>query len=178
MSEPFLGEIQLFGFNYAPSGWALCNGQIMPLQQYTALFSLLGVNYGGNGTSNFGLPNLQGQAACATGQAPGLQPYVVGETFGVESVALQYNDIPAHKHVANVFNQPTTANRFGSPSADNALIIPANFGPFTTENTANGVFPPQMLGPNSGGGLPHENRQPFLALNFSIALAGDFPARP
>jgi microcystin-dependent protein len=177
MSDPFLGEIQIYGFNFAPNGWALCNGQLMPVQQNSALFSLLGVTYGGNGTTNFALPNLQGQGACATGQLPGGEFYELGTPFGTETVSLQYNEMPMHNHVANVFNQPSAANRLGSPTTGAALAIPANFGPFTTTNTVNGAFPPQMVGPNIGG-QPHLNQQPYLALNFAISLSGTFPARP
>jgi microcystin-dependent protein len=120
---------------------------------------------------------MQGQAACMAGQGPGLQPYDVGETFGQENVTLSPAEMPMHNHTVSVFNQPTAANRSGIPSNGSALALPANFGPFTTANTAGGNFAPQMLGPNSGG-LPHNNQQPYLALNFCICLSGDFPLRP
>jgi microcystin-dependent protein len=177
MTQPFLGEVQVFAFNYAPYGWSLCNGQIMPVQQNTALFSLLGTTYGGNGSSTFGLPNLQGQAACSTGQGPGLQNYDLGEIFGQENVTLAQSEMPMHNHTAHVYNQPTAANRFGSPGSGYALDIPANFGPFTSTNTVGGSFPGTMIMPNSGG-QPHSNQQPYLALNFCIALSGVFPQRP
>lgn len=177
MSDSFTGEIQIFGFNFAPNGWSLCNGQLLPLSQNTALFSLLGTTYGGNGVNTFGLPNLQGQAVCSTGQAPGLQEYVLGEQFGVENVTLLQNETPTHNHTANVYNQTTNTDRFGSPSSGYALDIPANFGPFTTESNAGGTFPFPMLSV-TGGNLPHSNQQPYLAVNFCICLSGVFPLRP
>jgi microcystin-dependent protein len=177
MSQAFYGEVQLFAFNFAPQGWALCSGQLMMVSQNSALFSVLGTSFGGNGSTTFGLPNLGGQAACATGQGPGLDDYPMGSTFGSETVALQIGQIPTHTHTANIYVQPSVPNRFGSPSAGRALIEPASFSPFTTTNATNGAFPSQTLAPNLNAGFPHPNQQPYLALNFSICLAGIYPPR-
>lgn len=177
MSEPFLGQIQMFGFNFAPKNWALCAGQLMPIQQNTALFSLLGVNFGGNGTTIFGLPNFQGMAACAQGQGPGLTERFVGETFGSETVPLQANQMPAHNHSANLFAQRDQTKRHGTPQSGDALTVPNAVSPFTANSVPTGSFPASMIG-SGGGGQPHANQQPYLALNFCIALAGVFPQRP
>ncbi|WP_430391817.1 phage tail protein [Dyella sp. 20L07] len=178
MSDPFIGEIQIFAFNFAPARWAFCAGQILPIQQNTALFSLLGTNYGGNGQNTFGLPNLQGQTVCATGQGPGLSQRDLGETFGSETVTLTSNQMPMHLHSANVYGQRDTTKRHSSPLAQDALLVPATITPFTTTNTVGGSFVPAMIGPATGGNQPHPNQQPYLTLNFCIALAGNFPPRP
>lgn len=177
MSDPFLGEIQIYGFNFAPANWAMCQGQIMPIQQNSALFSLLGVQFGGNGQTNFALPNYAGNAACGQGQGAGLTPRTVGETFGSDSVILLSNEMPAHTHGARIYNQPTAANRAGVPAAGDAVITPGTTVMLTTTSTANTTLPVQTIGA-AGGGQPHENRQPYLTLNFCIALAGVFPQRP
>jgi microcystin-dependent protein len=176
MSDPFLGQLQIFGFGFAPVNWALCTGQLLPISQYSALFSLLGTNYGGNGTTNFGLPNFQGTAACATGQGPGLSPRNVGETFGSETVTLISSEMPAHTHPFNVFNQSDGTKRHGTPIAGDALSAPGTVTPFVAGAVA-GNFAPQMIGP-AGGNQPHANQQPYLAMNFCIALSGIFPQRP
>jgi microcystin-dependent protein len=173
----FMGEIQIFGFNYAPYQWAFCDGTIMSVSQNSALFALLGVTYGGNGTSNFALPNLQGQAACATGLGVGLSNYEMGETFGSESVTLLQPELPGHTHTESIFLQNDTAQRFASPVAGCSPVAPMNSTPFTKSTAANGSFAPTSIGPNNGG-LPHANQQPYLALNFCIALQGAFPQRP
>ena len=178
MSDQFIGQIQLFAFNFAPYQWAMCAGQIMPIQQNAALFSLLGVNFGGNGTSTFALPNFQGQAACAVGQGTGLSQRDIGETFGSENVSLTYDQLAAHNHTVNVYTQHDVAKRHGTPVAQDAITVPANISPFTTVATPNGTFPAGMLGANTTNNLPHANQQPYLALNFCIALAGNFPTRP
>lgn len=176
MTQPFVGEIQLFGFNYAPVQWSLCNGALLPIQQNSALFSLIGTFYGGNGTTNFQLPNLQGYAACSQGTGPGLSTRSIGEVFGDDSVTLVSNQMPAHTHGFTVFNQPDSAKRTNVPAPGNGLIMPLQADPFpavgTTPNTS---FNQQMLAP-SGQGQPHENRQPALALNYCIALVGVFPS--
>jgi microcystin-dependent protein len=174
----FLGEIQIFGFSYAPTNWAFCGGQLMAISQNTALFSLLGTTYGGDGRATFALPNLQGQAACAVGQGLGLSDYFLGETFGSTSVTLNPLEIPAHTHTANLFAQTTSANRFAAPTPNSYPVAPNDSTPFAQSQTANGAFSPSFVGPYVGGGQPHNNQQPYLALNFCIALQGVFPQRP
>jgi microcystin-dependent protein len=177
MTTPYLGEIQMFGFPFAPTQWAMCSGQILPLSQYTALFSLLGTNFGGNGSSTFGLPNYGGTAACGQGQGPGLTQRDVGESFGSESVALLQSQIPLHNHNVNLHGQETPSLRHGVPASGDVLLLPGNASPFVSQPSPNVNFSPNMIGV-TGQGQPHENRQPLLALNFCIALYGVFPARP
>jgi microcystin-dependent protein len=173
----FLGEIQIFGFNFPPAGWAFCDGKILPISQYSALFSLLGTVYGGDGKTTFGLPNLQGQAACATGQGLGLQFYDLGENFGSESVTLTSLELASHTHVANIFLQNDTTKRVGSPTQGSSPVAPVNATPFANSQTSSGSFAGNFVGPNVGG-QPHANQQPYLGLNFCIALQGQFPSRP
>lgn len=178
MSEPFLGQIQMFGFNFAPTNWALCAGQIMPISQNTALFSLLGNIYGGNGVSTYGLPNFQGSAACAVGQGPGLTNRDPGESFGEENVTLLTAQMPMHGHGFNIYNQNDAGKRHGTPASGDALSAPGSITPFVGGNPpAGGSFPATML-QAAGGGQPHANQQPYLSLNFCIALNGAFPQRP
>lgn len=178
MSDPFTGEIQIYGFNFAPYNWAMCQGQLMPIQQNTALFSLLGVTFGGNGTSNYQLPNFTGFAPCGQGQGPGLSQRDMGETFGTDSVTLQYGQMPAHTHAARVYNQTDSSKRTGIPVANDAMILPeGGVNLFTATPTTNSVFPAQTIA-MTGGGQPHENQQPYLTLNFCICLSGVFPTRP
>jgi len=175
----FLGEIQIFGFNYAPLNWAFCGGQLMAIQQNTALFSLLGTTYGGDGKATYGLPDMKGQAACGQGAGPGLSPYFIGETFGSATVTLNPLEIPSHTHVTNLGVQTTAANRFGAPSAiNNYLVAPNDSTPFAQSQQTAGTFPPNVVGAYTGGGQAHSNQQPYLALNFCIALQGVFPQRP
>jgi microcystin-dependent protein len=177
MTTPYIGEIQIFGFNFAPRQWAMCSGQIMPITQNAALFSLLGTNFGGNGTSTFGLPNYVGNAACSQGQGGGLTQRIVGESFGTQSVTLQQTEMPMHNHNMNLHGQQDPTLRHGIPLAGDAVLLPAQATPFVPQATPNTSFAPNMIG-ITGQSLPHENRQPLLALNFCIALAGQFPARP
>jgi len=176
MTEPFIGEIQLFGFNFAPRGWALCNGATLPIQQYTALFSLLGTQYGGNGQTTFQLPNLVSRSACNQGQAPGLSQRTIGETFGEQTVQLQTTEMPMHQHGITLYAQGDASKRAGSPVAGNAVSNPGASAPFVASGPA-ATFAPNVIGV-SGSSLPHENRQPFLAVNFCIALEGVFPSFP
>ncbi|RAO74757.1 phage tail protein [Dyella jiangningensis] len=177
MSDPFLGEIQIYGFNFAPNQWAMCQGQLMPIQQNTALFSLLGTTYGGNGTSNYQLPNFNGNAACGQGLGVGLSERVLGETFGTETVTLLSTEMPAHTHGARVYNQTEATKRTGIPGTGNSLTVPQTTGPFTNTSAVNTAFAPQTIG-ITGASQPHPNQQPYLSLNFCIALAGAFPQRP
>jgi microcystin-dependent protein len=173
MSDPFVAEIRIFPFNFAPKGWAFCNGQLLPLSQNTALFSLVGTFYGGDGKSTFALPNLQGSTPMQTGQGQGLSERFLGEQSGAESVTLLISEIPFHTHTALSINTPANVN---APGPQVTLARSAGgtaYGPVgTTVNMA-----PQTLS-LAGGSLPHNNMQPYLTLNFCIALQGVFPARP
>ena len=175
MTEPFLGEIQVFGFSFAPRGWASCNGAVVPIQQNSALFALLGTNYGGNGTTTFQLPNFTNRAGCNQGTGPGLSSRVIGETFGASSETLTVAQMPAHMHQFTIYNQPDLAKKTGSPSAGNSLAPPGSTSPFVANAQVNAQFLPTMLG-ITGNSQPHENRQPYLALNYSIAMSGVFPS--
>lgn len=172
MAEPFLAEIRVFGFNYAPYNWAFCNGQVMPIAQNTALFSLLGVTYGGNGKTTFALPNLQGNAPMHPGQGPGLSDYALGETGGTTQVTLVTSEMPSHTHTLNVSSlegtesSPKDMYAAGHPGVGLYAPLPANT-----------AMDPRMLAV-AGGSLEHDNMMPSLALNFCIALVGVFPQRP
>ena len=171
MSYPFVGEIRIFAGNFAPRGFAFCNGQLLPISQNTALFSLLGTNYGGNGQTNFALPNLQDRFPMHWGSGAGLTQRVVGESGGVATVTLLESEIPAHGHTPQA---SASAATLMSPTAASVLATPAApaYGPVQD------LLPlaDEALQP-TGGNQPHENRQPFLALNFVIALQGIFPSR-
>lgn len=173
MTTPFLGEIQIFGFNFPPYQWAACNGTTMSIQQNAALFSLVGTNYGGNGTSNFQLPNLVNRAACNQGTGPGLTQRVMGEVFGEISETLSLSEMPMHTHQLTGHQGPA-ANRSATPAADYALSDTRAAMLFGTV-AANTTLSLQTLS-TAGNSLPHENRQPFLAVTFCISLAGNFPA--
>lgn len=170
MADPFVAEIRIFPFNFAPKGWAFCNGQLLPISQNTALFSLLGTTYGGDGKSTFALPNLQGRAPMHTGQGPGLSLYNLGQQGGSETVALLESEIPAHTHqtraVGAFANQPSPANNIWGRSAAN---------PYTAAQT--GQMSPFALA-TTGSNEPHNNMQPYLTFYFCIALQGVFPPRP
>ncbi|MES2647630.1 MAG: tail fiber protein [Bacteroidota bacterium] len=174
MADPFVAEIRIFPFNFAPKGWAWCDGQLLPLSQNTALFSLLGTTYGGNGKSNFALPDLQGSAPMHPGQGPGLSLHDLGETGGAETVTLLPSEIPAHNHIMKANGGdgtlPSPAGSVSSgPGADRDLFLYKE-GPSNTNMnpTASGY---------AGGGLPHNNMMPYLTFYFCIALQGVFPPR-
>jgi microcystin-dependent protein len=171
MADPFVAEIRIFPFNFAPKGWAQCNGQLLPLSQNTALFSLVGTYYGGDGKSNFALPDLQGRAAMHPGQGPGLSLHDLGETGGSETVTLLESEIPSHSHAARVSGRPAVEN-------DAALMYWGTTTVNAYSNSNQNLVPlaPQALTP-IGGSLPHNNMQPYLTLNFCIALQGVFPPR-
>ncbi|MGH6853482.1 MAG: phage tail protein [Methylocella sp.] len=177
---PFLGQIMLVGFNFAPTGWAMCNGQLLSISQNTALFSLLGTTYGGDGVQNFALPDLRGRVAVGMGQGPGLSNYVQGQATGSETVALTVNQMPAHSHLvgANAANA-TVASPRGADLAQS--LEPSGRGtPVNTYSTPPMTAPvtldPATVQP-SGGSQPHSNIQPVLAMNYIIALQGVFPSR-
>ncbi|MFD9901592.1 phage tail protein [Mesorhizobium sp. NPDC059025] len=175
MTEPFLGEIQLFGFNFPPRGWAFCTGATVAVQQNSALYALIGTLYGGNGTTTFQLPNFVNRAGCNQGAGPGTTRRAAGDTFGESSVTLTAAEMPAHIHQFTIYNQGTTSKLAPSPSAGNSLALPGQSTPFVKTTTANAQFSPNMIG-MAGSSQPHENRQPYIALNYCIAMAGVFPA--
>ena len=170
MSDQFVGEIRMFAGNFAPVGWATCDGQILPISQNTALFSLLGTNYGGNGTSNFGLPNLAGSVPIHQGQGPGLTDRVVGEIAGTATVTLIPSETPAHTH--SVLASSNDANTAGPAGAVPAAVET----PPLYRNDTNATMAPNAVAP-VGSGLPHNNMQPYQAVTFIIALVGIFPPR-
>jgi microcystin-dependent protein len=172
MADPFVAEIRIFPFNFAPTGWAFCDGQLLPLSQNTALFSLLGTTYGGDGKSNFALPDMQGNAPMHPGQGPGLSLHDLGETGGSETVPLLESEIPSHSHSVSGSNGPANLQ---APAADRVLGR-ANANVFLDTPGNLVTMAPASLAP-AGGGLPHNNMQPYLGLNFCIALQGVFPAR-
>jgi microcystin-dependent protein len=170
--DPFVAEIRIFPFNFAPKGWAWCNGQILPISQNTALFSLLGSTYGGDGKANFALPNLQDRAPMQPGQGPGLSLHDLGETGGSETVTLLLTEIPAHSHTAQVaIADPAESNNPTSKT------MAATNRPLYNSTPANGFMSAQMLAP-SGANQPHNNMMPYLTFYFNIALQGVFPQRP
>jgi microcystin-dependent protein len=173
MADPFVAEIRIFPFNFAPKGWALCNGQLMPISQNTALFSLLGTTYGGDGKSTFALPNLQGSAPMHPGQGPGLSPHDLGEVGGSETVTLLDSEMPSHTHQLRASVDPANAQ---IPSSQ--LTLARSSGGSAYNPNAGGVtaMSPAALG-LAGGSLPHNNLQPYLTVNFCIAMQGVFPPR-
>jgi microcystin-dependent protein len=174
MQDPWLGEIALVAFNFAPVGWAFCNGQIMSIQQNTALFSLLGTTYGGDGVRTFALPDLRSRVPLSFGQGTGLTNYDLGTVGGVEGVTLNSQQMPLHNHS---YTPQAVAAAGGSVSPANALWAESPDGTALYKTGAtNANMAPQTIG-NAGGNQPHENRQPYLALNYIIALQGIFPSR-
>lgn len=177
MSTPFLGQIEAFAFNFAPRGWAQCNGQLMSIQQNAALFAVLGTYYGGNGISTFALPDLRGRVGVSWGSAPSGTQYVIGEQVGTENVTVLYAEMPAHTHAMNIVNNGTL-NGTGTPSGTVQL------GDGIQSEAAKPLYAPssgtqvalENLGP-SGGSQPHSNIMPYLTINYCIALNGIFPSR-
>jgi microcystin-dependent protein len=177
MSNPFVAEIRIFPFNFAPVGWAFCNGQILSLSQNTALFSLLGTTFGGDGRSNFALPNLQGNAPMHPGQGPGLSLHDLGETGGSTTVTLLSSEIPIHAHSINCIDGSRVGGQSGQPG--NAILtktggIPASA--YTSGATQNQTMAANMVA-TVGSSQPHNNMMPYLTLNFCIAMQGVFPPR-
>jgi microcystin-dependent protein len=172
VSNPFVAEIRIFGFNFAPTGWATCDGQLLPISQNTALFSLLGTFYGGDGKTTFALPNFQGSAGVSQGQGAGLSPYFVGQQGGSQTVTLLQSEIPVHTHAWTAANSDSTDQ---SPVNE---MLAGGVGGITMYAAAGSQTPLalQALAP-AGGSLPHNNMMPFLTLNYCIALQGVFPPR-
>lgn len=193
--EVFMGTIQPFAFNFAPSGWALCNGQTLGISQYQALFSLLGTYYGGNGTTNFLLPNLQGRVPLGQGNGLGLTPRVIGEVAGTENVTATLNNLPNHTHALTGITASTNlqlanpaSNPVSTPTATNSFIGTSGTGPGAASiySDQQGATPVPLKGVTTtvsgtvapaGNGLPMAIMNPYLAINFSIALNGLFPSR-
>ena len=171
MSDPFVAEIRIFGFNFPPTGWAFCNGQLMPISQNTALFALLGTFYGGDGKSTFALPNLQGSAPVHQGQGQGLSEYFLGQQGGSQFVTLLEAEMPAHTHAFTASEEQANENNPGGN-------VPAGGVAIWAEATA--PLTPMAFQTLSiaGGSLPHNNMMPYLTVNFCIALQGVFPPRP
>ncbi len=167
--DPFLGQLVLVPYDFAPKGWALCNGQLLSIAQNVGLFTLLGTNYGGDGVSTFALPDLRGRVPVSSGQGPGLSSYLVGQTYGAESVTLDTTQIPSHRHSVNCDSAK------GKATAPTGLF-PAEASTKIYADTANAQMNAGMIG-DTGGGAAHENRQPSLVLNWIIALQGVFPSR-
>jgi microcystin-dependent protein len=174
MSNPFVAEVRIFPFNFAPTGWAFCNGQLMPISQNTALFSLLGTTYGGDGKSNFALPNFQGSAPIQQGQGPGLSLYDLGETAGEQTVSLLQTEMPAHVHGALAGSASDTADPTNNAWGEGQK----GFGPvYAPSNPSTNVNMSPVALSISGGNQPHNNMMPYLTLNYCIALQGVFPPR-
>jgi microcystin-dependent protein len=172
--DPFVAEIRIFPFNFAPTGWAFCDGQLMPISMNTALFSLLGTTYGGDGKSTFALPNLQGNAPMHPGQGPGLSLHDLGETGGSDTVTLLESEMPAHSHTLQAQTTPASL-QVGAP--DRSLARSTGGFAYKQSPFTNLVsMAPAALSP-SGGDLPHNNLMPYLTLNFCIALQGVYPPR-
>ena len=165
--EPFIGEIRLVPFNFAPRGWAICDGQLLPINQNQALFALLGTEYGGDGRTTFALPDLRGRVALGAGQASSGSSYALGATGGQETVALTMRQLPGHSHAVHASSGAATTK-------NPATAFPAGGGAYAAQRNVR--MKAAMIG-QTGGGEWHENRQPYLCLNYIIALQGIFPAR-
>jgi len=170
VAEPFLGEIRVFGFNFAPVGWAFCQGQLLPIAQNTALFSLLGTTYGGDGIQTFALPDLRSRVPVGFGQGPGLSSYVLGQQSGTENVTLTQVQMPQHSHTVQANDSPGTATR---PAG--GVLARTGAGTYATSTDGTTMLTNMVSG--SGGSQPHTNLQPLLGINFCIALQGIFPSR-
>lgn len=170
-TEPYIGQVMLFAGNYAPEGWAFCDGTLMSINQYTALFSLIGTYYGGDGQTTFALPDLRGRAPLHFGQGPGLSSYSLGENGGAEMVTLFASQMPAHSHAVMGFAGGGTS---AEPASNVWASGPASL--YAAGAAADGILNPTVISP-SGGSQPHDNMPPFLTLNYCIALEGIFPSR-
>jgi len=171
--EPFVGEIRYVGFNFAPQGWALCNGQILPINQYQALFSLLGTSFGGDGVQTFALPDMRGRVPVASGQGPGLSNRNIGDQGGKESVALTIPQLPAHRHPIHA----SSAVGNSKAAAGNVPATNSSVGLIYTNQAADASMDPKSSS-SIGQNQPHENMQPFLGMTCIIALVGIYPSRP
>lgn len=178
MAEPFIGEIRLFGFSFNPKLWMPCDGAQYPIRNYTALFAIIGTTYGGDGQMNFKVPDLRARAAIGMGQGNGLTPQVIGQVSGQNAVTLDPNQIPGHNHVLNAgtLTAPNPEQNVASPSSTALLGISAPNNVYLEPVAPDTTMSPSSISP-AGDSLPHENRQPYLGINFCIAYSGVFPAR-
>jgi microcystin-dependent protein len=174
MSSPFVAEIRMFGCNFAPTGWAQCDGQLLPISQNTALFSLLGTYYGGDGKSTFALPNLQDSVPLGVGQGSGLSDYFLGQQSGSAFVTLIQSEMPFHNHFVQAYTGDPADNRIPAPNM--ALGTPQTGNVYNATSTGLAMMSPQALA-IAGGSLPHNNMMPYLVVNFCIAMQGVFPPR-
>lgn len=173
MPEPYVGEIRVFPYDYAPQGWVLCHGQLMAISQNTALFSIFGTTYGGDGVTTFGIPDLRGRIAVHVGQGSGLSPYALGQRGGTETVTLTLKQLPSHSHPANCLNDSGDTYQ-----PDNTVWAKdAGENPQFGKTKAAGTMSPNIIGP-IGYGQPHNNLQPYLTLNYAVSLNGTLPVRP
>ena len=177
MSDPYIGEIRAFGFHFAPAGWMFCNGELLSISQYQALFAVIGTIYGGNGTTNFQLPNFQSTAPLGQGSGPGLTPRPIGEPVGEAAVTLTLAQMPGHNHILTSYQGQTATQSVGTPTA---TVFPGNSNPgqtySDTTNALTQTFSPKAISFN-GGSTPHNNIQPLLVMNFCICYNGIFPVR-
>jgi microcystin-dependent protein len=173
MSTPFLGQIATFGFNFSPKGWAKCDGQLLSIAQNTALFSLLGTTYGGNGQTTFALPDLRGRTALHQGAGPGLTPRTIGEVAGTENVTLNVQQMPTHNHTVSANNTDNNPNSSKSPEKN----FPGYSDGAALYATASNCLMNAAMTGLAGGSQPHPNMQPYLVINFCIAMEGLFPSR-
>jgi len=178
--DPFIGELRLFGFNFAPVGWALCQGQLLQISQNAALFSILGTQYGGNGTSNFGLQNLQDMVPIGQGSGPGLTPFVPGQTGGQQTHTLTANEMPQHSHALNALpvravNETPAAGSRPSEGVGGSRGSSFEIKTYTTNSPGTNLNPAAVGA--AGSGIAHDNMQPTLTMNWCIAMVGVFPTR-
>ena len=172
MATPFVGQIMMVGFNFAPRGWAFCNGSLQSIAQNNALFALIGTTYGGDGLQTFGLPDFRGRIPIHQGQGAGLSNYVIGQLSGVENVTLATSQTPLHTHTLNATAAAATAT---NPSN---LLLANTSGPnLYLEDTPTAPLNAASIGSSGGGSQPHENMQPYICVNFCIAVEGIFPSR-
>jgi len=176
MADPFLGEIRIFAGNFAPTGWAFCQGQLLPIAQNTALFSLLGTTYGGNGVQTFALPDLRGRVVMGFGQGPGLSPYVQGQVGGAESVSLTTQQMPAHSHTVGASEAGNTTSPKAAFPAQAVAVGPTS-GPKVFAGTSDGTTMNTAMIGSTGGNQPVNVQPPYLVINYIIALQGIYPSR-
>lgn len=180
MSEPYLGQVSMFGGNYAPRGYAFCNGQLLSISQYSALFSLLGTYYGGNGVTNFALPNLQSRLPVHTGTGPGLSDYPIGQAGGTPSVTINMTTMPTHNHGLNATLQPADDAKISASVIPGTITTPNDFF-YASQGSGEPALTPHTMANEAcsinGGGQAHSNLMPSLCITFIIALQGIYPSR-